>query len=163
MIACVAHLVLRVDRFAAGSGSASTAWKPESSPLWKKIRPSSVPVVGEHRPAAAADLVAFVAAFPGELDAGSSLAGGLAAVHQPLDRDESELPGPVMVELDEPGLHQVDGVGVPQLHRYDPPSAREARQVRHPGPSASPHAAAGNGPAVDARFRIVLLIVWKPP
>ena len=94
-------------------------------------------VLGEGRPATTGDLVALVAALPGELDAGPPVTGRLAAVHPPVDDDEPEPPGPVAIELDERGCHQVDGVGVPQLHRYDPPPAGEVRHPRHPIPSTS--------------------------
>jgi hypothetical protein len=84
-------------------------------------------VVDEGGPAAPADLVAFVVAFPAELDTGVAVVLDGAAVHPASDGDEAELAGPVLGELDEAGFDEVDGVAVPQVHLHDPPPAGQGR------------------------------------
>src|SRR5258708_22335046 len=79
-------------------------------------------VIGQCRPAAPADLITLVITLPAELHAATS-AALRAAVHPPPDDDETELAGPAVTELDEAGLHQVDGLLVPHVHLHDPPPA----------------------------------------
>ena len=52
-----------------------------------------------------------------------------AAVQPAADRDETELAGSVCVELDEGGLHEVDGIAVSQVHCLDPSPTRQARRL----------------------------------
>jgi hypothetical protein len=90
--------------------------------------PLKCPVIGEGGPAASADLVAFVLAFPAELDDGAAVAFGGPAVQPATDGDEAELAGPVLGELDEAGFDEVDGVAVPPVHLHDPPSSGQGHR-----------------------------------
>src|ERR1700742_3047552 len=78
-------------------------------------------VIDKQRPATSADLIALVDTFPGELDTGPALPLDRAAVQPTADGDEAELAGPVLGELDETWLDQVDRVAVPSAHLHDPP------------------------------------------
>ncbi len=60
-------------------------------------------VIDENRPAASADLVALVDAFPGELDTGPAVPFGRATVQPTADGDETELAGPSLLNLMKPG------------------------------------------------------------
>jgi hypothetical protein len=71
-------------------------------------------------PAATADGVAFVAAFPGELESWRILVD-VVAVQVGVDDDEGELPGPVVEELDESAADEIDGIAIPQIHLDDSP------------------------------------------
>ena len=53
-----------------------------------------------------------------------------AAVHPSVHGDEAEAAGTVLTELDMGGSHQVQGVGVPEVRRRDPPLTDEP----HPAP-----------------------------
>jgi hypothetical protein len=79
-------------------------------------------VVDENGPAASADLVALVDAFPGELDTGPAVPFGRAAVQPTADGDETELAGPVPAELDETRFDQVDGIA--SIRARDRPRGR---------------------------------------
>ena len=75
--------------------------------------PAGQGVAVEHRPATPARRVPLVTAVPGELDECLPVAGPEPAVHLALDRDEAELPEPVLLELEirrtTPGWERLPG------------------------------------------------------
>lgn len=82
-------------------------------------RPLDRLVVDQDRPTAATDLIALVRAFPREFDTGPTVPLGWAAVQPAIDGDEAKPAGPVLGELDETRLDQVDRVAVPAAHLHD--------------------------------------------
>jgi hypothetical protein len=66
--------------------------------------------------AATARVVALVGALPRELDARPAITIRVAAVEFSRHRDEAQFAETVLIELDETGLHQVDGLLIPVAH-----------------------------------------------
>ena len=64
-------------------------------------------------PAAAAHLVALVGALPRELNAGLPIAFSVAAVEFSRHHDEAQTAEAVIIELDEAGLDEIDGLLIP--------------------------------------------------
>src|SRR6266481_297865 len=77
----------------------------------------------ERGPAAAAHVVALVGALPRELDARPAITIRVAAVEFSRHRDEPQSAETVLIELDEAGLDQVDGLLIPVVHLGDTPPA----------------------------------------
>ena len=73
----------------------------------------AVPLEG--RPATTAGSVSVVVAFPGELDARALPCRPSSTIHESLDGDEPEMAGPVLAELDEAWLDEVDVLQVPEV------------------------------------------------
>jgi hypothetical protein len=67
----------------------------------------------ERGPAAAAHVIALVGALPRELDARPAITIRVAAVEFSRHRDEAQTAETVLIELDEAGLDQVDGLLIP--------------------------------------------------
>ena len=89
----------------------------------------------ERGPAATAHVVALVGALPRELDARPAITIRVAAVEFSRHRDEAQSAETVLIELDEAGLDQVDGLLIPVVHlcdtppAYDPPTLGHATRV----------------------------------
>ena len=64
----------------------------------------------ERGPAATAHVVTLVGALPRELHARSAITIGVAAVEFSRHRDDAQSTETVLIELDEAGLDQVDGL-----------------------------------------------------
>ena len=70
----------------------------------------------ERGPAAAAHIVALVGALPRELNARPAITIRLAPVEFSRHRDQAQTAEAVIIELDEAGLDQIDGLLIPVLH-----------------------------------------------
>src|SRR6516165_967738 len=93
----------------------------------------------ERGPAATAHVVALVGALPRELDARLAVTIRVAAVEFSRHHDEAQSAETVLIELDEAGLDQVDGLLIPIVHlcdtppAYDPPTLGHATRVAAQG------------------------------
>jgi len=85
----------------------------------------------ERGPAAAAHIVALVGALPRELNARPAITIRLAPVEFSGHRDEAQAAEAVIIELDEAGLDQIDGLLIPVLHLGYTPPAYDARTLGH--------------------------------
>jgi hypothetical protein len=85
----------------------------------------------ERGPTTAAHIVALVGALPGELNARPAITIRIAAVELSRHRDEAQLTEAVIIELDEAGLDQIDGLLIPVVHLGDTPPANDARALGH--------------------------------
>ena len=96
------------------------------------------PIRVERGPAAAAHIVAFVGALPRELNAGPAATIRVAAVKFSRHYDEAQIAEAVIIELDEAGLDQIDGILIPVVHLGDAPSAHNAHGLGHATRIAAP-------------------------
>src|SRR6516225_5948516 len=85
----------------------------------------------ERGPAATAHVVALVGALPRELDARPAITIRDAAVEFSRHRDEAQFAEAALIEVDEAGRHQVEGLLSPVSHVRDAPPAYEARGLGH--------------------------------
>src|SRR6266702_2631934 len=111
----------------------------------------------ERSPAAAAHVVALVGALPRELHARPAITIRIAAVEFSRHRDEAQSAETVLIELDEAGLHQVDGLLIPVVHfcdtppAYDPPTLGHATRVAARRAAITSRATERTGPRRVAR------------
>src|SRR5437762_2880332 len=107
----------------------------------------------ERDPAATARIVALVGALPRELDARPAITSRVAAVEFSRHRDEAQFAETVLIELDEAGPDQVDGLLIPVVHLRDTPAADNPPAPGHATRVAARRAAAWQGGLKSDRVR----------
>src|SRR5580704_15261512 len=85
----------------------------------------------ERGPAAAAHVVALIGALPRELNARPAITVRVAAVEFSRHHDEAQTAETVLIELDEAGLDQIDGLLIPVVHLGDTPPAYDLPTLGH--------------------------------
>lgn len=95
----------------------------------------------ERGPAATAHIVALVGALPRELNARPAITIHGAAVKFPDHRDEAQIAEAIIIELDEAGLDQIDGLLISVVHLGNTPPAYDARSLGHAASVAARSAA----------------------
>src|SRR5204863_6291353 len=85
----------------------------------------------ERDPAATARIVALVGALPRELDTRPAITSRVAAVEFSRHRDEAQFAETILIEQDEAGLHQVDGLLTPVVHLCNTPPAYDPSALGH--------------------------------